>query len=97
MRQIITVILVIVVSLVNARINETRGKQEDKEVMMAKRLKKAKDVFRVMTFNTWLSGASVRDGVLKIAKHVNLVDPDVVMFQVTFHVYFQTPYISLIV
>lgn len=36
---------------------------------------------RVMTFNLWLSGDRVVDGVEKIAKHINLLDPDVVCLQ----------------
>ncbi|KJH52189.1 hypothetical protein DICVIV_01654 [Dictyocaulus viviparus] len=34
-----------------------------------------------MTFNIWLSGASVNDGLRKIAKHIALVNPDIVALQ----------------
>ncbi|KAH7703873.1 Protein F14F9.5 [Aphelenchoides avenae] len=34
-----------------------------------------------MTFNIWLSGASVENGVEKIAKHIKQVNPDVVALQ----------------
>ncbi|VDM66144.1 unnamed protein product [Strongylus vulgaris] len=36
---------------------------------------------RVMTFNTWNSGVHVEDGLNKIAKHIMLVNPDVVALQ----------------
>ncbi|KAF7639103.1 Endo/exonuclease/phosphatase domain-containing protein [Meloidogyne graminicola] len=36
---------------------------------------------RVMTFNIWLSGARVKDGMEKIAKHIAKVDPDIVALQ----------------
>lgn len=39
--------------------------------------------FRVMTFNIWLSGLSVQNGVYKIAKHIRLNDPDIVAIQVS--------------
>ncbi|CAJ0590609.1 unnamed protein product [Cylicocyclus nassatus] len=38
-------------------------------------------VLRVMTFNIWLSGASVHNGLQKIAKHIALVNPDIVALQ----------------
>uniref|UniRef100_A0A915I9Z5 Endonuclease/exonuclease/phosphatase domain-containing protein n=1 Tax=Romanomermis culicivorax TaxID=13658 RepID=A0A915I9Z5_ROMCU len=37
--------------------------------------------FRVMTFNTWNTGAHVRDGLYKIAKHIRYVYPDIVAIQ----------------
>ncbi|KAK0413328.1 hypothetical protein QR680_006739 [Steinernema hermaphroditum] len=36
---------------------------------------------RVMTFNIWLSGAQVTDGMKKIAKHIMINNPDVVALQ----------------
>ncbi|KAL7080566.1 hypothetical protein ACQ4LE_000295 [Meloidogyne hapla] len=36
---------------------------------------------RVMTFNIWVSGANVKDGLEKIAKHIKKVDPDIVALQ----------------
>ncbi|XGW04765.1 hypothetical protein V3C99_015718 [Haemonchus contortus] len=38
-------------------------------------------ILRVMTFNIWLSGASVHNGLQKIAKHILLVNPDIVALQ----------------
>ncbi|KHJ79859.1 hypothetical protein OESDEN_20481 [Oesophagostomum dentatum] len=37
--------------------------------------------FRVMTFNIWNSGSHVQNGLQKVAKHILLVDPDVVALQ----------------
>ncbi|RCN41115.1 hypothetical protein ANCCAN_12947 [Ancylostoma caninum] len=42
---------------------------------------------RVMTFNIWLSGASVHNGLQKIAKHIALVNPDIVALQEVEDVY----------
>jgi hypothetical protein len=39
---------------------------------------------RVMTFNIWVSGANVKDGLKKIAKHIAKVDADIVALQVNF-------------
>uniref|UniRef100_A0A915KU96 Endonuclease/exonuclease/phosphatase domain-containing protein n=1 Tax=Romanomermis culicivorax TaxID=13658 RepID=A0A915KU96_ROMCU len=39
------------------------------------------NVIRVMTFNTWRLGEFVDNGLLKIAKHIALVDADVVALQ----------------
>uniref|UniRef100_A0A1I7YHE4 Endo/exonuclease/phosphatase domain-containing protein n=1 Tax=Steinernema glaseri TaxID=37863 RepID=A0A1I7YHE4_9BILA len=36
---------------------------------------------KVMTFNIWLSGAQVTDGMKKIAKHIVEVNPDVIALQ----------------
>jgi endonuclease/exonuclease/phosphatase family metal-dependent hydrolase len=36
---------------------------------------------RIMTFNTWVFGEHVNDGLNKIAKHIKLVDPDIVALQ----------------
>ncbi|KAH7697095.1 Protein F14F9.5, partial [Aphelenchoides avenae] len=36
-----------------------------------------------MTFNIWISGANVRDGLYKIAKHIRILDPDIVALQET--------------
>ncbi|TKR88773.1 hypothetical protein L596_012962 [Steinernema carpocapsae] len=36
---------------------------------------------RIMTFNIWLSGAQVTDGMMKIAKHILANNPDVVCLQ----------------
>ncbi|KAK6054001.1 hypothetical protein COOONC_08494 [Cooperia oncophora] len=36
---------------------------------------------RVMTFNIWNSGSHVENGIRKIAKHISLVDPDIVGLQ----------------
>lgn len=38
--------------------------------------------FRVMTFNTWIHGRNVNNGLEKIAKHIKAVNPDVVVLQV---------------
>lgn len=37
---------------------------------------------RVMTFNIWLSGERVKNGLQKIADQINAVDPDIVTIQV---------------
>lgn len=37
---------------------------------------------RVMTFNIWLSGARVQNGMEKIAQQIKEVDPDIVALQV---------------
>ncbi|CAI5450460.1 unnamed protein product [Caenorhabditis angaria] len=39
---------------------------------------------RVMTFNIWNSGANVENGQQKIAKHILLVNPDIVALQETY-------------
>ncbi|CAJ0566373.1 unnamed protein product, partial [Mesorhabditis spiculigera] len=41
----------------------------------------AQPSFRVMTFNIWNCGGNVNDGVAKIAKHILLVNPDIVAMQ----------------
>ncbi|VDM53823.1 unnamed protein product [Angiostrongylus costaricensis] len=38
-------------------------------------------VLRVMTFNLWISGANVNNGLQKIAKHIALINPDIVALQ----------------
>ena len=38
---------------------------------------------RLMTFNIWQSGANVENGQQKIAKHILMVNPDVVALQVS--------------
>ena len=38
---------------------------------------------RIMTFNIWNSGANVEDGLYKIAKHIRIIDPDIVALQVS--------------
>ncbi|KAE9551557.1 hypothetical protein FO519_005230 [Halicephalobus sp. NKZ332] len=43
--------------------------------------KKAYLPLRVMTFNIWNSGANVDDGLYKIAKHIRIMDPDIVALQ----------------
>ncbi|VBB29230.1 unnamed protein product [Acanthocheilonema viteae] len=35
----------------------------------------------IMTFNTWISGDNVENGMLKIAKHIKLINPDIVALQ----------------
>ncbi|KAK6045825.1 hypothetical protein COOONC_16670 [Cooperia oncophora] len=40
-----------------------------------------------MTFNTWMSGSRVNDGLQKIAKHILLVNPDIVALQEVQHDY----------
>uniref|UniRef100_A0A0R3RMU1 Endo/exonuclease/phosphatase domain-containing protein n=1 Tax=Elaeophora elaphi TaxID=1147741 RepID=A0A0R3RMU1_9BILA len=35
----------------------------------------------IMTFNTWISGDNVLGGMLKIVKHIKLIDPDIVALQ----------------
>lgn len=37
---------------------------------------------RIMTMNIWNSGAHVKDGLHKVAKHIQLLDPDIVALQV---------------
>jgi hypothetical protein len=37
---------------------------------------------RVMSFNLWYSGKKVENGIEKIAKHIRIVDPDIVGLQV---------------
>lgn len=37
---------------------------------------------RIMTFNLWYGGDKVVDGINKIAKHINLLEPDAVCLQV---------------
>jgi len=39
---------------------------------------------RVMTFNIWVSGANVHNGMDKIASQILYVDPDIVALQVVF-------------
>ncbi|KAH7700134.1 Protein F14F9.5, partial [Aphelenchoides avenae] len=36
---------------------------------------------RIMTMNIWNSGAHVKDGLHKVAKHIQLLDPDIVALQ----------------
>jgi endonuclease/exonuclease/phosphatase family metal-dependent hydrolase len=36
---------------------------------------------RIMSFNTWMFGEMVNDGLNKIAKHIKLVEPDIVALQ----------------
>ncbi|KAJ1356964.1 hypothetical protein KIN20_014960 [Parelaphostrongylus tenuis] len=36
---------------------------------------------RIMTFNIWVSGAFVKDGLQKIARHIAVVNPDIVALQ----------------
>ncbi|KAH7700135.1 Protein F14F9.5 [Aphelenchoides avenae] len=36
---------------------------------------------RIMSFNIWVSGENVQDGLYKVAKHIRLVDPDIVALQ----------------
>nr|WGC84594.1 extracellular nuclease 7 [Bursaphelenchus xylophilus] len=36
---------------------------------------------RIMTFNIWITGENVVDGLYKIAKHIRIVDPDIVTIQ----------------
>lgn len=38
---------------------------------------------RVMTMNIWNSGAHVKDGLYKVAKHIKLLNPDIVALQVS--------------
>ena len=40
-------------------------------------------IFRLMTFNTWCSGDKVKNGRDKIARHISVVNPDVVALQVS--------------
>jgi endonuclease/exonuclease/phosphatase family metal-dependent hydrolase len=41
----------------------------------------AAEILRIMSFNIWMSGVKVEDGIHKIAKHIKLVDPDIVALQ----------------
>jgi endonuclease/exonuclease/phosphatase family metal-dependent hydrolase len=36
---------------------------------------------RIMTFNIWMSGSNVVNGINKIARHINTINPDVVCLQ----------------
>jgi endonuclease/exonuclease/phosphatase family metal-dependent hydrolase len=36
---------------------------------------------RIMTFNTWLFGGAVNDGLYKLSKHIKLIQPDIVALQ----------------
>uniref|UniRef100_A0AC34F3E6 Endonuclease/exonuclease/phosphatase domain-containing protein n=1 Tax=Panagrolaimus sp. ES5 TaxID=591445 RepID=A0AC34F3E6_9BILA len=36
---------------------------------------------RILTFNVWLSGGKVENGIYKIAKHIKLLQPDIVALQ----------------
>lgn len=36
---------------------------------------------RIMTFNIWYNGKKVDDGIKKIAKHINIINPDAVCLQ----------------
>ena len=38
---------------------------------------------RILTFNTWLFGGSVNDGLYKLAKHIKILQPDIVALQVS--------------
>ena len=40
-----------------------------------------KETLRIMSFNVWMSGSQVDNGLYKIAKHIKLVDPDIVALQ----------------
>lgn len=39
--------------------------------------------FTVMTFNTWITGSLVKNGLYKISSHIKSVDPDIVALQVS--------------
>ncbi|KAK6047794.1 hypothetical protein COOONC_14702, partial [Cooperia oncophora] len=47
----------------------------------------ASGILRVMTFNTWHAGTLVKNGLQKIAKHILLVNPDIVGLQEVDNVY----------
>uniref|UniRef100_A0A914QLB2 Endonuclease/exonuclease/phosphatase domain-containing protein n=1 Tax=Panagrolaimus davidi TaxID=227884 RepID=A0A914QLB2_9BILA len=36
---------------------------------------------RILTFNIWLSGEKIENGIYKIAKHIKLLQPDIVALQ----------------
>lgn len=36
-----------------------------------------------MTFNTWISGDNVENGMTKIVKHIKWINPDIVALQVS--------------
>ena len=38
---------------------------------------------RVLTFNVWLSGTNVENGLQKIVKHIKFLQPDIVALQVS--------------
>ena len=46
------------------------------------KLKNGDVPLRILTFNIWLSGTQVENGLCKIAKHINLLQPDIVALQV---------------
>lgn len=45
--------------------------------------KKAVVPLRIMTFNIWKSGTEVENGLYKVAKHIRIIDPDIVALQVS--------------
>jgi len=65
------------VSVGSSPLRMTRNIQED-----ANNVRGSERPLRVMTFNLWVSGANVKDGLGKIAKHINKVNPDIVALQV---------------
>lgn len=38
----------------------------------------------IMTFNTWITGNNVENGMEKIVKHIKLISPDVIALQVSY-------------
>ncbi len=58
------------------------GQEWPQQIGVAQLGEETSTVIRVMTFNIWLSGQEVTDGLQKIAKHIKLVDADVVALQV---------------
>ncbi|CAK5122072.1 unnamed protein product [Meloidogyne enterolobii] len=64
------------VSVGSSPLRMTRNIQEDPN-----NVRGSERPLRVMTFNLWVSGANVKDGLEKIAKHINKVNPDIVALQ----------------
>ena len=44
-------------------------------------LKGQTDSLKIMTFNIWVNGAGVNDGVQKVFNEIQSADPDVVLLQ----------------
>jgi hypothetical protein len=72
-------ILLFLISQIEAapRIHDNRTPKE-RQKMTEKQL----ETIKLMTFNTWNLGRNVDNGPAKIAKHIQLVDPDIVGIQV---------------
>ncbi len=61
--------------------------EEGKFAKVGEKIHKPAGAYRLLTFNTWRLGRDVRNGVEKVAKHISIVDPDVVALQVRLGAY----------